>query len=591
MRLAAVLVLAASIAAAQDVFTPHHVAKLRLVASAAMAPDGSEIAYVVSVPRSPLEEDGAAWEELHLVSADGSSRAFVTGQVNVAAPRWTPDGQHILFLARRASDDTRALYLLARNGGEARRLVTHETDIVSFDVSADGRQVAFLARAAVAKERQELARRGFNQEVFEETLLPVRVWVAPIANHEAGAARLIDLPGSASVVTWDPAGARVMVVYAPTPLVDDDLMRRRVHIVDAAGGALIGKIDNPGKIGQVSWSPDGDTLAMVSAADLNDPAEGRLMVTPAKGGSLRDVLPQYQAHVRGFAWKDADTLVYFADEGVESVIGEVRRDGSAQRTLVAPGQGPIVTAMDRGRSGAIALVAEAPRHPSEVFLLTAAGGEPRRLTDVNPWLATMRLAPQETVTYKARDGLELQGILIRPLDEQRGQRGQRYPLILTVHGGPEARDANGWRTSYANAGQVGAAQGFAVFYPNTAAARGVASRSRSCRRATRRARNSMTSWTRLIISSPRASSIAPRSASPADPMAGMRPRGAPPITRSASPPPSCSWASATRSPRWAPPISPMRNISCTHSNVRGRPGMRCASAARSIMRRNRERRY
>jgi dipeptidyl aminopeptidase/acylaminoacyl peptidase len=75
----------------------------------------------------------------------------------------------------------------------------------------------------------------------------------------------------------------------------------------------------------------------------------------------------------------------------------------------------------------------------------------------------MRMAKQELVRFKARDGLELEGILIRPLDEQ---SGRRYPLILAVHGGPESRDTNGWRTSYSNPGQVAAAQGFAVFYPN-----------------------------------------------------------------------------------------------------------------------------
>jgi dipeptidyl aminopeptidase/acylaminoacyl peptidase len=422
------------------------------------------VAYVMSVPRDPFEqEDGAAWEELHLVQSDGTSRPFVTGAVNVGAPRWTPDGASILFLARRSGDDTRSLYLLPRSGGEARRILKHDTDIVTFDVSADGRQIAFLARAQTPKPRQDLTRRGFNQEVFEEAVELVRVWVAALEDGQARTPRLIDLPGSASVVSWDPASTRLMVLYAPTALVDDDLMSRRVHVVDAASGRLLTRIDNPGKIGQVSWSPDGSTLAMVSAADVNDPAEGRLMVVPAGGGARRDLLPQYEAHVRGFAWKDADTLIYFADEGVESAIGEVRRDGSGHRTLLAPGRTPIVTAMDRARSGAIALVADAPQHPSEVFVLSSDAGAPKRLTNVNPWLDTMRFATQEVVTFKARDGLELQGVLVRPLDQR---PGQRYPLILTVHGGPEARDANGWRTSYSNPGQVGAAQGFAVFYPN-----------------------------------------------------------------------------------------------------------------------------
>jgi len=35
-----------------------------------------------------------------------------------------------------------------------------------------------------------------------------------------------------------------------------------------------------------------------------------------------------------------------------------------------------------------------------------------------------------------------------------------------VHGGPEARYASGWLTSYSNPGQMAAARGFAVFYPN-----------------------------------------------------------------------------------------------------------------------------
>jgi dipeptidyl aminopeptidase/acylaminoacyl peptidase len=91
------------------------------------------------------------------------------------------------------------------------------------------------------------------------------------------------------------------------------------------------------------------------------------------------------------------------------------------------------------------------------------GGSLRRLTHHNTWLSEVRLASQEPVRYVARDGLELDGILIRPLNEE---PGRRYPLILSVHGGPEAHESNGWKTSYARPGQVAAARGFAVFYPN-----------------------------------------------------------------------------------------------------------------------------
>jgi dipeptidyl aminopeptidase/acylaminoacyl peptidase len=50
--------------------------------------------------------------------------------------------------------------------------------------------------------------------------------------------------------------------------------------------------------------------------------------------------------------------------------------------------------------------------------------------------------------------------------------GERYPLVLMVHGGPEAHFSNGWLTRYSLPGQVLAARGYAVFYPNYRASTG-----------------------------------------------------------------------------------------------------------------------
>jgi dipeptidyl aminopeptidase/acylaminoacyl peptidase len=458
---AAVAAAAASASAADRVLSPHDVARIRSVSSVAVSPDGRHIAYVLSVPRRPLEdEDGPAWEELHVIGPDGASRPFVTGEVNVGSVRFTPDGRGISFLARRGKDTTRRLYIVPLDGGEARVAAVHETDITGYAWSPDGGRVAFTARDAVPQARRDLEKKGFNQEVFEEQVPFVRVFVDD--TRDEAPARRLDLPGSASALAWSPAGDRLAVALAPTPLVDDDLMRRRVHIVDVASGHSV-DLGNPGKLGPIAWSRDGRFLAMVSGEDLNDPAAGRLLVAPAEGGGLRDVLPGYMGHVAAIAWKDADTIVYIGDEGVETVVAEVRRDGTGRRTLVPAGRG-IFTQIDLAAGGSVAaLVGESPAHPPEAFRLEAGRSEPQRLTTSNPWLAEVRLARQEVVRFRARDGLELEGILIHPLDRQ---PGARVPLILTVHGGPEAHDRNGWRTSYANPGQMAAARGFAVFYPN-----------------------------------------------------------------------------------------------------------------------------
>ena len=142
-------------------------------------------------------------------------------------------------------------------------------------------------------------------------------------------------------------------------------------------------------------------------------------------------------------------------------MGVISVDGADRRTLLPAGN-LVVTSIDVGRRGAMALVAQTPRHPNELYTLTENVSATRRTTS-NEWLAALRFATQEVIRFEARDGLELEGILIYPLDYQ---QGQRYPLVLVVHGGPEAHDHNGWLTSYSAPGQVAAARGFAVFYPN-----------------------------------------------------------------------------------------------------------------------------
>lgn len=442
--------------------TPHEVARLRWATEAAIAPDGSAVAYVLRVPRRPIHDpDGPAWGELHLVRRDGTTVPFVTGDVTVSRIAWTPDGSAISFLAKRGADKFTSLYVIAANGGEARRLLAHGSDIAGYSWSPDGKQVAFLATEPLAEAKQKLRDQGFTQRVYEEDWRPVKVWVAR-PGLESTPPRPVELPGSASELHWSPAGDRLAVALAPTALVDDEYMNRKLHIVDVETGRILARIENPGKLGGVRWSPDGKYLAFLSAADRNDPAAGRLMVVPAGGGAPRDVLEDTEGHVTDLAWLGPDSIVYTEARGVWSVVRSVRYDGSNREILTGTG-GPVYTSVSASRDGrSVALLAHTPHHPPEIYLATAKW-PPSRLTRSNPWLREERLAPQEVIQFRARDGLELEAVLIRPLHEQ---KGTRYPLILDVHGGPEAHYSHGWLTSYVNPGQMAAAKGMAVLYVN-----------------------------------------------------------------------------------------------------------------------------
>lgn len=450
-------------------FEPRHVAKLQSVTAASVSPDGGQIAYLVSVPRQPLEQDnGPAWSELHVCDVEGQSRPFITGEVSIGTPSWSPSGDAIFYTAKRNDDEEPALYRIPINGGESQRVVSHDTAIGMFDLSPDGTQVAFLAKDKLDESVEELQDKGFNQEIYEEDWRPNRVWIAELDSQSnrgesSQKPRALELSGSASSVGWSPSGQELMVVLAPTPSVDDSYMRKRVYVVDAESSRVIRSINNPGKLGQVAWSPNGKRLAMVSAVDAHDPQEGRLMVIAVdEEDVLSDLLPDLDAHVTSIEWKNDTSLYWLADDGTGSRFGEVTL-GRQREDLIQPGETVLSHFSSSDDGGTLAFVGQAAQHPAELFVSTEETESPQRLTNSNPWLDAMRFADQEVTKWTARDGLELEGVLMYPLNYV---AGRRYPTIMVVHGGPESHESNGWLTSYTRPGQVAAARGFAVFYPN-----------------------------------------------------------------------------------------------------------------------------
>ena len=447
--------------AASAGLTLEQLATVRTVTQAAISPDGSRVAYVLSVPRTIGEDDdGAAWAELHVVSRAGDSRGFVTAKANVSAPSWAPDGRSILYLAKRQGDDARGLYRIPVDGGESTVVASLKSDIRAYSLSPDGRQVALLALEPESEATRALKKRGFSQKVYEEDWRPVQLWIAGLG-PDAPPPRRVEVEGSVQSVQWSPAGDRLGLTVAPRQLTDDTLVFTRIRIVSPEGRVL-GTVDNPGKVGGLSWSPDGAHLAFISAQDKHDAQQGRLFVVGRDGGAWRDLLPGLAGHVVDVEWRDAGTVQFVSFEGVQARLGEVGLDGGTQRTLLAA-EGPVWSGFDRSRNGEVALLASTPAHPSEVFLLAAGESTPARLTDSNPWLREVRLARQEVVRYPARDGLEIEGLLVHPL-ERRGDA--RVPLIVVVHGGPESHYTNGWLTTYAQPLHHAAARGYALFLPN-----------------------------------------------------------------------------------------------------------------------------
>ncbi len=260
---------------------------------------------------------------------------------------------------------------------------------------------------------------------------------------------------------WSPDGTRIAAAFAPKPLIDHYYMYRRIRVLDAKTGELVQKINNPGKIDEIAWSPDGSMLAFLSGEDINDPSEGKLMVADVATGQFGEIMKDYLPSVIDIHWLNNDRIGFLAHNGCQCELGGVQVSGDRKRDISAI-EGIVFFSMSiAADQKQTSFLGETPNHPGEVY--SSVNGFEKPVTTVNPWLSNKKLAKQEVVTYKARDGQSVQGVLIHPLNEE---PGKKYPLMLVVHGGPEAHVSNAWTTSYSRPGQIAAAQGYAVFFPN-----------------------------------------------------------------------------------------------------------------------------
>ena len=450
---------------ASDTITIEDIPKIQSVSSTSVSPDGELVAFTRSVPRELyVDQNGSNYSELYVIDDEGVERPFITGKVSISSISWSADGQFIYFLTKKKEDKQRALYRIAVNGGEAQKVLSLKgTGISAYSLSPDGKQVAILAMPAADKSEKELKKLGFMAEVYELGLKNKQLHIIDLAASEKPLTpAALNIEGYVSEINWADDASKLLVKTQPTALIDDKYMKSQWHVLDAKTQQITTSFKTEGKLGTAEFSYDGKYIAILGAEDKHDPATGRLYLADAQSGKVEEWIPNFMGHIGDFEWSNRkNQLTFVANVGAESFVGQIKVGSNKYKKLIKEGKFIASNLSISDSDKTIALRANTAKHPNEVFVIRSS--KATRLSNSNPWLDNKRFAKQEAINFKARDGVEIGGVLIYPLDYQ---EGTRYPLIMSVHGGPESHDKNGWLTSYSDPGQMGAARGYAVFYPN-----------------------------------------------------------------------------------------------------------------------------
>jgi dipeptidyl aminopeptidase/acylaminoacyl peptidase len=472
--------------------------RLRRASDVALSSDGSRLAYVVTQIDSA---DNAYYSRIWLAELDdGRARPLTHGKKRDRQPVWSPDGQRLAFVSDREGEESQ-IFILPLDGGEAwqatdmkhgashpvwspdgtRLLFLSELTTQELAAEADSGEDATTERAAMfgslAEIRRWLAENAAKKEPAvitrldfqgERELNPIESWshIFVMDLETKTARRLTAGPFNHNDPAYSPDGRRIAFSATITDSIHPDFVARSdLYLMDAEGGDRR-RIEIEGySASSPAWSPDGKRLAFLArdtAARFAFNMELGVIELDAGGasGPLDWVSRPLDRSVDEFRWAD-DEWIYFSASVHGTVPIYSTRLGDREVLPLISGERGVLSfdlAGDR-----LAYVVTEPADPSEVYVASAEGDGERRVSELNAgWLAGVHVQPHHGFWYRSFDGRQVQGWLIEPVGYE---PGTAHPLVLEIHGGPQAMWGPGEFTMW-HEFQFLAANGYFVLYTN-----------------------------------------------------------------------------------------------------------------------------
>ncbi len=395
------------------------------------SPDGTQIAF----------SSGLGGGGLMSVSPDGGFPVRISVDLGGAGhflapqmPSWSPDGEWIAYVSTKTG--SQEIWLWSASSGRDSMLTRLGGRINSFTWSPDGRWIAFAGD------------RYGNYDI----------WKVELASREVF--RLTEESRYEVFPTWTPDGRNILYVELDECWVDHTVIamtasgaERRTIVQDTdffdyrAGGTF----------GYPAVSPNGRTVLFRSHRSgwIN------YWTVPLAGGDPQPVAQEAanQNHAR---WSpDGAHISYVSDnQGTHELRVVQVGTGEAPRTLVDPGTGVVGVPEWSPDGTRISYTLETPTRPGDLFVVDVSNGDTRQLTVSTQAgnLESQLIAPQKIV-YESTDGLTIHAYLYVPPGNR---RGNQYPAIMWIHGGPTSQ----YNDTFQGSVQFFVQRGYVVLLPN-----------------------------------------------------------------------------------------------------------------------------
>jgi dipeptidyl aminopeptidase/acylaminoacyl peptidase len=491
--------------------------KIKAIGGINLSADGSKAAFTVTT----IEPDAdSKWEYKYVTQlwmTDGTAAPRqLTYKESSSQAVWSPDGKQLAFV--RVADGKPQVFLLPLDGGEAIQLTKYRYGAGTPKWSPDGRQILFSSNISLKELLKDsilnpahntpqwpFEKPGFdkNQQLQATTSRPdpdgsleeVRAYLDNNAtdkkakvvtklnfqdetdvstdmsfNHffvvgtQPGAVPTAVTHGFYRFTSADftPDGKQIILSGdVDSTQHPDRSLESEIFLVNADGSNFRELLGEKGKsFNSPRVSPSGKWLAFQygNTSFVNVPA---LAIMPLNGTAKDLVDIPFDRAKGGYTWSNDEKYIYFTAQS-NGGAPVYRADTKTRKTEQLTDYNSGIVSFDIIGNKLVFAKTEV-NDPYELYIADATAKNARRISSFNyDWVQKKQLSAPDKKTFTNNKGETIEYWVMKPINYQ---PGQKYPVVLNIHGGPSAMWGPG-ETSMWHEFQYFCSKGYGVVYCN-----------------------------------------------------------------------------------------------------------------------------
>jgi len=461
-------------------WTAEHIMKFKSVIDTEVSPDGRFVAYVVREPVMKGEKSEYL-NQIWVTDVDGTfNEQYTQGEKSSSSPKFSPDGRSIGFLSSRT--EKTQVWTMRLMGGEPVQITNAKEDVSQFSWSPDGESIAYTMKDPLTEEEERQKKEKEDVILVDKNFKYNHLYTTSVKkiDDETAVKRLTTGDFHVNSFDWSPDGKTIAFSHADDPTINTGGIMVDISTVPSDSGAVKKLVARAGADRDPKYSPDGKWIAFEShggkpeRVGLSD-----IYKISATGGNIIPLVQTPDRNANIVSWsadgkflmisetmKTSGVLMAVPSEkNVQAFSGDNLTFTDSEIAILTSQEGTSGAFSVNAKTGTMSCVYEDPDTPEQVFHSSLTSSTKKKLSEVSTDVEIPEMGKTELISWKSSfDGLEIEGLVTYPIGYK---KGDKYPVILQIHGGPAGvfrKNFTGSPSIYMT--QFFAQKGYVVIRPN-----------------------------------------------------------------------------------------------------------------------------